>query len=66
MIDVLTKIYSDNKRGLGPFAQVTVSSKDNHAILIGHDSTKTRMPIYFDELDGFIEALQALREQYVK
>lgn len=66
MIDVLTKIYSDDLRGQGTYAQVTVNSLQNLAVLVGHDSTLPEIVVYFDELDGFIEALQALREQYVK
>ena len=66
MIDVLTKIYSDDLRGQGAYAQVTVNSLQNLAVLVGHDSVLPEIVLYFDELDGFIEALQALREQYVK
>lgn len=62
MINVIKKIYSDDKKGLGPFAEVTVDSIQNLAILVGTDITDSRVVVYWDEVDGLIEALQKLKE----
>lgn len=66
MIDVIHKIqYGDT--GSGDFAEVTVDSIANYAILLGNESIRgdSRTVIYKQDVDALIEALQFLKEEYL-
>lgn len=64
MIDTIKRIqYGDT--GSGDYAEVTVDSIENHAILLGNDSMSSRKKvIYVSEVDTLIEALQNLKQNY--
>lgn len=65
MIDTIKKIYYGDT-GSGDYAEVTVDSIDNFAILLGNDSISNRKKvIYASEVDALIEALQNLKHNYL-
>lgn len=66
MIDVIHKIYYGDT-GSGDFAEVTVDSIANYAILLGNDSINPnhRTVIYKLDIDTLIEALQHLKSEYL-
>lgn len=63
MIDVIRKIYYSDV-GSGDFAEVTVESIQNFAVLIGNESTRgnSRTVVYKEDIDDLIEALTQLKE----
>lgn len=62
MIDVIRKIYYGDT-GSGDFAEVTVDSIANCAILLGNGSINntSRTVIYKTDIEGLIEALRILQ-----
>lgn len=62
MIDVIRKIYYGDT-GSGDFAEVTVDSIENFAILLGNDSISgdRRFVIYDQDVDRLIDALIELK-----
>lgn len=62
MIDTIKKeFYSPNQQGTGSFAEVTVDSIANKAILLGYHHSNERFVIYQDEIDSLIDSLNNLR-----
>lgn len=62
MIDTWKKIfYSPDAQGTGSFAEVTIDSIQNKAILLGYHHSQSKFVVYEDEIDGLIAALQELR-----
>lgn len=62
MIDVIRKIYYGDI-GSGDFAEVTVDSIANYAILLGNESITghKRTVIYKSDIDSLVEALRELQ-----
>lgn len=66
MIDVIHKIhYEDPTGGTGGFAEVTVDSIANQAILLGYHHSNTRYVVYAQDVDNLINTLQFLKETYL-
>ena len=65
MISTIKRIqYGDT--GSGDYAEVTIDSIENQAILLGNDSISSRKKvIYASEVDSLIEALQNLKHNYL-
>jgi len=62
MIDVWKRIeYGDT--GSGDFAEITIESMQNFAILLGNESIHgtSRFVVYMSDVDNLIEALQELK-----
>lgn len=64
MIDVIHKIHTLPNDPHSLFAEVTIDSIANHAILIGHNFTDSRTVVYPEDVDALIEALQLLKSKY--
>lgn len=64
MIDVIHKIHKDRNDPHSLFAEVTVDSIANNAILIGHNFTDSRTVVYSEDVDRLIEILTILKETY--
>ncbi|MOA56333.1 hypothetical protein D3C78_1802940 [compost metagenome] len=62
MLDVIRKIYYGDT-GSGDFAEVTVDSIANYAILLGNESISgdKRTVIYKSDIDSLVEALRELQ-----
>lgn len=62
MIDVIKKIYYGDT-GSGDFAEVTVDSIRNCAILLGNESiyADSRKVIYKSDIDNLVDALRELQ-----
>lgn len=65
MIDVIQKIHTSENDPHSLFAEVTVESIANNAILIGHNFTDSRTVCYKEDVDNLIEALQLLKNKYL-
>ena len=64
MINTIKKIYYGDT-GSGDFVEVTISSVENSAILMGNESLTGRSVIYKSDVDALIEALKELKENYL-
>lgn len=65
MITTIKKIYYGDT-GSGDYAEVTVDSIENHAILLGNDSISDRKTVVFSShVYDLIEALQDLKTNYL-
>lgn len=65
MIDVIHKIHTDYTDPHSLFAEVTIDSIANNAILIGHNFTDSRTVVYSEDVDNLIEALTLLKTKYL-
>ena len=65
MIDVIHKIHTNEHDPHSLFAEVTVDSIANNAILIGHNFTDSRTVVYPEDVDNLIQALQLLKSKYL-
>ena len=66
MIDVIHKIYFGDTVS-GDFAEVTVDSIHNLAILLGNESIHEgkRFVVYRSDIDNLIKTLEFLKETYL-
>lgn len=66
MIDVIHKVQYGNT-GSGDFAEVTVDSIENDAILLGNESISgnRRYVVYKSDIDNLVNTLQFLKETYL-
>lgn len=65
MIDVIQKIHVDECDPHSLFAEVTIDSIANNAILIGHNFTNSRTVVYPEDVDNLCIALQMLKNKYL-
>lgn len=65
MIDVIHKIHTQPNDPHSLFAEVTLDSIANNAILIGHNFTDTRTVVYSEDVDELIKSLQFLKNTYL-
>lgn len=65
MIDVIHKIHTNENDPHSLFAEVTVDSIANNAILIGHNFTDSRTVVYPEDIDNLCIALQLLKSKYL-
>ena len=66
MIDTLERIHTIPNDINSIFAEVTIDSRRNHAILIGNNHSDKRTVVFYDEIDNLIEALELLKDKYFK
>lgn len=66
MIDVWQKIFISNpiNSGVGSYAQVTIESIRNKAILLGYHHSDSHYVVYEDEIDNLIDALTKLKQHF--
>lgn len=65
MIDVIQKIHTVQTDPNSLFAEVTVDSIANQAILIGCNLSSGRHVVFADDVDALIVALQTLKTKYL-
>lgn len=65
MIDTIQKIHTSPNDTHSLFAEVTIESIANQAILLGHNFTDKRTVVFADDVDALIDALQTLKAKYL-
>lgn len=65
MIHTIHKIHTSVTDPHSLFAEVTVDSIANDAILIGYNFSNQRTVVYASDIDNLIEALHKLKEVYL-
>lgn len=65
MIDVIQKIHTSPNDPHSLFAEVTVESIANNAILIGHNFNDSRTVVWPEDVDNLCIALQMLKNKYL-